>query len=473
MRALTIVAGAGVCLGVYLAFRLYRNRSREEGTASTSTSTSTPHLSPSKKRHLPQLPNAEQEQPEACDGCAKPNTEEALLRCGGCRRAWFCSAKCQATFWPTHKAACTVVKALNKAQTSFKSGKYREALLVLNQAEKRASQSSQTAEAVNQPMANNRTAMWADGNSSLLVAMTELKLSNLTSAKKAFQLTLDCGTRAHDDVLVANCLAGMASVARKAREPLASIHATLEQAMAAADNAMAKDEAQALRAKASILSTWGVVNITHGGSDSDRGYGEGVSKGIDQLEEALAIRKRLGDPYQVCTTLINVGGTYMVAGAETKAAEFYEDAAAVAQQNGYVQVYVAVLINLANLYETGDVVKDKVKAANNRQTLSETIRKAGRSLPEQCVICLEDLKFNEPSLEDGTSIVIPECLHALHKKCFDLCEQHRCPTCMSEIDGVVRRPAPDDDGSAADEESSVPMGEAPVLLNGHSNFDLE
>eukprot|EP00756_Hemistasia_phaeocysticola_P020119 Hpha_TRINITY_DN15702_c2_g3::TRINITY_DN15702_c2_g3_i1::g.37892::m.37892 len=42
-----------------------------------------------------------------CAHCkAYPKNQEELLRCSACKRACFCSAQCQKTAWPSHKAEC-------------------------------------------------------------------------------------------------------------------------------------------------------------------------------------------------------------------------------------------------------------------------------------------------------------------------------------------------------------------------------
>jgi hypothetical protein len=52
-----------------------------------------------------------------CDVCRKSNNLESsrkLLRCGGCKKAWYCSKKCQKKAWGKHKLVC---KRTNKNKT--------------------------------------------------------------------------------------------------------------------------------------------------------------------------------------------------------------------------------------------------------------------------------------------------------------------------------------------------------------------
>lgn len=44
-----------------------------------------------------------------CSGCGRPAPH--LKRCGACKQAQYCSAQCQRSHWPAHKAACRAHQA--------------------------------------------------------------------------------------------------------------------------------------------------------------------------------------------------------------------------------------------------------------------------------------------------------------------------------------------------------------------------
>ena len=56
-------------------------------------------------------------EPQACGWCGKSASEAKLLRCGGCRRAWFCDngKACLKQAWKAgHKAECKAAQAARK-----------------------------------------------------------------------------------------------------------------------------------------------------------------------------------------------------------------------------------------------------------------------------------------------------------------------------------------------------------------------
>lgn len=409
----------GVGLGFYVAYKLVRRSIRA--------------VQPTKKeekkeKKKDEKTNEEKTQPGRCDGCSRENRDESLMRCGGCRRAWFCNRSCQTSYWPSHRAGCQAIQQFQqRIQPSFKKGKYRETLDEIDKAMRLVAAAPTAEKAVNMPMASQRAVLWAKGALLRMRGDTYLRLNNLAVCQRSYVLALKVAQEAGDFAMQANVLSGMGSAARRAREPLDQIRALLDSAMVAAENAMHDDEDEARRAKASILSNLGVLNTMRA---------ESQQHGIRQLEEALEIRKNLGDPYQICTTQVNVAGTYMCSGSELKAVELYEDAAAVARENNYTQVHVAVLINLSNQYEAGNAIRDHRKAAETRKKLADALSdmNVGRELPESCAICLSNLNVFQPSPDENSRIVIPECMHAMHKVCFEQCQQARCPTCMSGVD---------------------------------------
>ena len=97
----------------------------------------------------------------------------------------------------------------------------------------------------------------------------------------------------------------------------------LDAAYKAAD-ASEVDKAESQRAKAAIHTHRGRLHCDEGASNH----------GIEELEKALAFRIELGDSYLICTTLVNLAGTYLCDGQEKKAMVMYEEAAQVAKEKG-------------------------------------------------------------------------------------------------------------------------------------------
>ena len=62
-----------------------------------------------------------------CSGCgaAKRKNGKALLRCGKCKTAQYCSKECQMDMWPAHKAECAL-KQLDKAKKRPDEGALRQ-----------------------------------------------------------------------------------------------------------------------------------------------------------------------------------------------------------------------------------------------------------------------------------------------------------------------------------------------------------
>ena len=172
----------------------------------------------------------------------------------------------------------------------------------------------------------------------------------------------------------------------------------------------------------------------------------------------------------------------MCSGHEKLAVGLYEDAAVVAKNNSFTRVYMAVLINLANQYEADEVLCDYQQAAQNRRKLSDLLSSltTGRDLPKSCAICLEDLNVLEPST-DASRIVIPECVHAMHKHCFEQCQEARCPTCMSGVDMCPKARPSTDEANQPETVVETRIASAPapapaprrLVLEGHSEFDME
>ena len=54
----------------------------------------------------------------ACQVCGK----DGLNRCSGCRKIFFCSARCQRKCWKTHKAVCTSSKKTGEESSNLNGG---------------------------------------------------------------------------------------------------------------------------------------------------------------------------------------------------------------------------------------------------------------------------------------------------------------------------------------------------------------
>ena len=75
--------------------------------AASSSFSSPPALSPPDAGQAPQrvgLSEAAEEEEKVCATCGDPST----TRCGKCHAVKYCSARCQKSHWPTHKAVCAV-----------------------------------------------------------------------------------------------------------------------------------------------------------------------------------------------------------------------------------------------------------------------------------------------------------------------------------------------------------------------------
>ena len=276
LRSFGIACGVG--LSLYVAYKLVQ-RSRRSNAAAGRRTDGKGRSETSTEKH----------QPGKCDGCGTTPSGESLMRCGGCKRAWFCNTRCQKLYWPSHRQVCKAVVGVTSVVLQHKSGKnYRETLAFLERTLRRISAAPDGTN--NMPMANQRTAMWAKGTLTRLQGDTYLRLNECAKSQTAYKKALIIAQAAGDYVLTADVMNGMSLAARRAGEDPDVIKAILATAMAAAEKAFLHNEPEALKCKASILSNLGVIHMKS--SDSQQ-------QGISQLEEALEIRKHLGDPYQV------------------------------------------------------------------------------------------------------------------------------------------------------------------------------
>ncbi|CAE8657969.1 unnamed protein product, partial [Polarella glacialis] len=88
---------------------LLSSKSRKDGRVSLSLLGDVRQLRVAVKQQSSPAVNAAVKALEAIPGCAQCGyaSEQALLVCGGCRAASYCSRDCQKAAWKSHKASCS------------------------------------------------------------------------------------------------------------------------------------------------------------------------------------------------------------------------------------------------------------------------------------------------------------------------------------------------------------------------------